>query len=302
VVNPTRLAPCPPPFLAQGCERSVITYSTLISACEKAGEWELALQLFEEMRGEGCVPNVISYNSLITACAQGAQWEKAAEVFEAMQRQGCRPDVVTYTALISAYEKGGQWRRALAAFEEMRRRPCPPDAIVYAAIIDALWDTGLSWAQRRAVALYKQAAQVSVCVCVSVCWAGGGRAHVPGGMGEWGRGTRGLGAHAGLHGTDAARGWAAPGGMEGGAGAGRISSRGVGTAPRVDRARLAGPLPRRAGCAEPAGPFSPCHPPPQEGLNRSHSHECGGSWELNLHSTTAGVALLSLHCWLHELQ
>jgi hypothetical protein len=188
------------------------------------------------------------------------------------------------------------------AFEEMRRRPCPPDAIVYAAIIDALWDTGLSWAQRRAVALYKQAAQVSVCVCVSVCWAGGGRAHVPGGMGEWGRGTRGLGAHAGLHGTDAARGWAAPGGMEGGAGAGRISSRGVGTAPRVDRARLAGPLPRRAGCAEPAGPFSPCHPPPQEGLNRSHSHECGGSWELNLHSTTAGVALLSLHCWLHELQ
>jgi pentatricopeptide repeat protein len=71
VVNPTRLAPCPPPFLAQGCERSVITYSTLISACEKAGEWELALQLFEEMRGEGCVPNVISYNSLITACAQG---------------------------------------------------------------------------------------------------------------------------------------------------------------------------------------------------------------------------------------
>jgi pentatricopeptide repeat protein len=55
----------------QGCERSVITYSSLISACEKAGEWELALQLFDEMGAEGCVPNVISYNSLITACAQG---------------------------------------------------------------------------------------------------------------------------------------------------------------------------------------------------------------------------------------
>ena len=59
------------PNLLQGCQRSVITYSSLISACEKAGEWRLALQLLEEMRREGCNPNVISYNSLITACAQG---------------------------------------------------------------------------------------------------------------------------------------------------------------------------------------------------------------------------------------
>ena len=59
------------PDLPQGCQRSVITYSSLISACEKAGEWRLALQLLEEMRREGCNPNVISYNSLITACAQG---------------------------------------------------------------------------------------------------------------------------------------------------------------------------------------------------------------------------------------
>lgn len=56
----------------KGCERSVITYSSLISACEKAGQWELALELFNEMAGEGCVPNTVTYNSLITACAQGS--------------------------------------------------------------------------------------------------------------------------------------------------------------------------------------------------------------------------------------
>jgi pentatricopeptide repeat protein len=53
-----------------GCERSVITYSALISACEKAGQWQLALNLFGEMLRERCTPNVITYNSLITACAQ----------------------------------------------------------------------------------------------------------------------------------------------------------------------------------------------------------------------------------------
>lgn len=84
----------------------------------------------------------------LSNCA-GAQWEKASEVFEEMQSQGCTPDVVTYTALISSYEKGGQWRRALAAFNQMRQRRCAPDSIVYNAIIDALWETGVIWAQRQ---------------------------------------------------------------------------------------------------------------------------------------------------------
>lgn len=184
-------------MVQRGCERSVITYSSLISACEKAGEWKLALELFREMHAEGCRPNVVTFNSLIAACAQGAQWEKAEEVFKQMQQQGCRPDVVTFTALIQAYERGGQWRRALAAFEEMRSRACPPDSIVYNAIIDVLWETGLAWAQRRAVALFRQASR--------------------------------------------------------------------------------------------------------EGLIRRHSHGGPDSAELNLHSTTAGVALLSLHCWLQDL-
>jgi pentatricopeptide repeat domain-containing protein 1 len=57
-------------MMRTGCERSVITYSALISACEKAGQWQLAVNLFGEMLREGCTPNVITYNSLITACAQ----------------------------------------------------------------------------------------------------------------------------------------------------------------------------------------------------------------------------------------
>jgi pentatricopeptide repeat domain-containing protein 1 len=38
---------------------------------------------------------------------------------------------------------------ALEAFDEMVARGCWPDAIVYNAIIDALWQTGVVWAQVR---------------------------------------------------------------------------------------------------------------------------------------------------------
>ena len=58
-------------MVARNCERNVITYSSLISACEKAGRWQLALDLFHEMHRDSCKPNVVTYNALIAACGQG---------------------------------------------------------------------------------------------------------------------------------------------------------------------------------------------------------------------------------------
>jgi pentatricopeptide repeat domain-containing protein 1 len=78
-------------------------------------------------------------------------------VFEQMQTQGCTPDVVTYTALISAFERAGQWQMALRAFQQMCIQGCRPDAIVYNAIIDTLWETGVSWAQQKALQLFQTA-------------------------------------------------------------------------------------------------------------------------------------------------
>ena len=54
-------------------------------------------------------PDVYSYNALISACEKGGQWERAVEVFEEMKAAGVKPDVITYSALITACEKGAQW-------------------------------------------------------------------------------------------------------------------------------------------------------------------------------------------------
>ncbi len=137
----------------------MITYSALINACEKAGQWELALQLFERMQQEGIAPNTVTYNSLITACTQGSQWEKASEVFDHMRFHNCRPDTVTYSALIGAYEKGGQWLRAVKAFEAMQGQSCRPDSSIYQSVVDMLWQSGVSWLQALALQLYAAAAR-----------------------------------------------------------------------------------------------------------------------------------------------
>ena len=53
--------------------KDTITYSALISACEKGGKWEWVLELAREMERKGIVANTITSNALITACEVAGQ-------------------------------------------------------------------------------------------------------------------------------------------------------------------------------------------------------------------------------------
>lgn len=74
-----------------------------------------------------------------------------------MQSKGCKPDSVTYGGLILAYEKGAQWRRALAALDQMKSNNCRPDSVVYNTVVGVLWNTGVVWAQAKAVQVHRHA-------------------------------------------------------------------------------------------------------------------------------------------------
>jgi pentatricopeptide repeat domain-containing protein 1 len=39
----------------------------------------------------------------------------------------------------------------------MQDKGCMPDSILYSALLEALWDTGVAWAQAKAARLYRQA-------------------------------------------------------------------------------------------------------------------------------------------------
>jgi pentatricopeptide repeat protein len=52
------------------------TYSALMSACEKAGQWDLAVALFDRVSELGCQPDVCIFNSVIAACAHGGEYGK----------------------------------------------------------------------------------------------------------------------------------------------------------------------------------------------------------------------------------
>ena len=96
------------------------TCTRQIGEIGKRRQWRRALQLFHSMQRHGVVPDVITYSALISACEKGNEPDRALKLFEAMKQQGIVPDVIIYNALISACEKGQQPERALELFEAMK--------------------------------------------------------------------------------------------------------------------------------------------------------------------------------------
>ena len=59
----------------------------------KAGAWERALALLDQMRAAGVQPDVVTYSSLIAACqACGGRWQAALALLDQMQAEGAHPD------------------------------------------------------------------------------------------------------------------------------------------------------------------------------------------------------------------
>lgn len=43
-------------------------------------QWEKGGQMFQQMRAQGCMPDVVTYTALISAYERGGQWQLALEV------------------------------------------------------------------------------------------------------------------------------------------------------------------------------------------------------------------------------
>ena len=148
-------------FAKYGVEPNAFSYSAAITACEKERQWELALELFDEMQHRGVSPDVVTYSSVISACEKCGQWQHALDLFDELERKGAEgmpssarwsnaADVILYSATISACEKGGQWKRAVELLRQMEDVGLVPNVVTYSAAISACGN-GHEWGQAMAL-------------------------------------------------------------------------------------------------------------------------------------------------------
>ena len=138
-----------------GLEPTQYTYSTVISACEKAAQWEHAIEVLDMLKRDGGArANVIVYNGVISACEKGAQGQQAVALLEEMQREGIEPTVVSFSSAMIACAKSADVEGTFALFDELKRRKMQPDGHAYAALLKAC---GVRQESERALAIFEEA-------------------------------------------------------------------------------------------------------------------------------------------------
>ncbi|OLP95582.1 Pentatricopeptide repeat-containing protein, chloroplastic [Symbiodinium microadriaticum] len=123
-------------------EANVISYSVTISSCERAGQWQMAMHLFDSMPKAKVAANIISYNTTISACEKAGQWQLAVHLFDSIRKVKLQADLISYSAAISSCEKVGQWQLAVSLFGTMLKSQLDADVIIYSATISSCAKAG----------------------------------------------------------------------------------------------------------------------------------------------------------------
>lgn len=86
---------------------NVYTYGSLMHACAKAKNHQLALKYLNQMIADGIVPNQIVFTSAMEACALSGNYKEALLVMDRMRANGMKPDLTMVNAAIKACCLGG---------------------------------------------------------------------------------------------------------------------------------------------------------------------------------------------------
>ncbi|KAL1221462.1 Small ribosomal subunit protein mS78 (rPPR3a) [Cardamine amara subsp. amara] len=92
----------------RNCKRSVLSFNALLSAYGLSKKFDVVEELFNELPGKLSIkPDIVSYNTLIKALCEKDSLSEAVALLGEIEKKGLKPDIVTFnTVLLSSYLKG----------------------------------------------------------------------------------------------------------------------------------------------------------------------------------------------------
>lgn len=93
-------------------QADIVSHNAATSACDKAGEWNRALNALNAMTAVRTTPDVISCNAAMSACAT-CEWPWGLAILRSMSENLITADTVSYNVSVGASGSGGRWQFAL---------------------------------------------------------------------------------------------------------------------------------------------------------------------------------------------
>ena len=119
-------------------EPNIVTYNVAIRACaEGGGDVSKAFELLDDLLERGLEPTIVTYGTLMTACERVADVEGASKVFRAMKENDIVPNEIIYGAAISCCRKAFQPERAVLLLRKMLQDNLYPNTAVFNTVIMA---------------------------------------------------------------------------------------------------------------------------------------------------------------------
>ncbi|KAJ0488318.1 putative tetratricopeptide-like helical domain superfamily [Helianthus annuus] len=116
-------------------ERTVVSWTSMISGCALNGEFKQSLTHFRRMLELRIKPNHITFLAVLQACNHGGLIEKGREIFDLMTKvYGINPELDHYSSMADLLARGGKINEA---FDLIKTMPVEPDAGVWASLLSA---------------------------------------------------------------------------------------------------------------------------------------------------------------------
>ncbi|XP_062162284.1 small ribosomal subunit protein mS78 (rPPR3a)-like [Alnus glutinosa] len=115
----------------------------LISLYGKAGMFDHAHKVFEEMPELNCARTAKSFNALLAACVNAKKFDKVDELFRGLpQKVSIEVDLVSYNIVINAFCEMGSLDTALLMLDELEKNGLEPDSVTFNTLLNGFYNNG----------------------------------------------------------------------------------------------------------------------------------------------------------------
>ncbi|CAK9064176.1 unnamed protein product [Durusdinium trenchii] len=122
-------------LLTRSLQGNLVVHNAAISACEKGAQWQHALRLLSTFNDRDLESDLMSFNALISSCEKAQQWQAALHLLRLIPLMRLQRSIITYSSAISACQKASGWERALLLVAELTAVQLPGNAIAYNAAL-----------------------------------------------------------------------------------------------------------------------------------------------------------------------